>query len=272
MQRRIRLPPNSSSQGPFLCGLTPAQLQRISDEFGPLSEIGRKRLYLRVIQAVQTSWFARLGKGTAASKLAESFHSIEDKANELLSLLVAAPNASKKSPNSDLFGALGFQIACVLIEEGTNNWILQEILKVVAPEGWVVGGVPWQAGELPIGVTAGGSLNLIRMALTMLAEAASRARAKASAAVSHGRGGARRRGRTPASLLALDLIAIYCELRRRYPHSGQVPGYSPGGPLPRFIFAVFAAMTENDPDVRPIRDTSIGDLFYELRKSNDTTN
>jgi hypothetical protein len=271
MPQRIRLPSNSSAQGPILCGLTREQLQKVSDEFGQLSEIGRKRLYLRVIQAVQTNWFASLGKTTAVSKLAASFLTIENKANELLAL-VSTPRERSPRANSDLFGELGFRIASVLIEEGTNNRVLQEILKMVPPEGRVVGGVPWRTGELPTGVTAGGSLNLVRLALTMLAEAALRARLQASAAISQGRGGARRRGRTPASLLALDLIAIYCELRRRYPHSGPMPGYSPGGPLPRFIFAVFAAMKENDPDLRSIRDTSIGSLFYEFRKSNEATN
>jgi hypothetical protein len=271
MQRCRRLPFNSHLQKVFRSGLDAEQLQKISHQFGPLSEIGRKRLYIGVIRAVQTSWLTGLGKGTAASKLAESLHSIEASANELRALL-GMPIAAQTSANSDLFSELGFQIACVLIEEGRNNLVLQEILKVVPAEGRVVGGVPSQDGELSIGVTAGGSLNLVRMTLTMLAEAASRARAQAAATVSPGRGGARRRGRTPASLLALDLIAIYCELRQRYPDSGPAPGYSPSGPLPRFVLAVFTMLVRNDPQLKPIKDASIGSLFYELRKSIDARN
>jgi hypothetical protein len=270
MQHCRRLPFNSHLQKVFRSGLDAEQLQKISDQFGPLSEIGRKRLYIGVIRAVQTSWLTGLGKGTAASKVAESLHSIEASANELLALL-GVPIAAQKSVNSDLFSALGFQIACVLIEEGRNNLVLQEILKVVPAEGRVVGGVP-QDGELSIGVTAGGSLNLVRMALTMLAEGASRARAQAASTVNPGRGGARRRGRTPASLLALDLIAIYCELRQRYPDSGPAPGCSPSGPLPRFVLAVFTMLAQNDPQLKPIKDASIGSLFYELRKSIDARN
>jgi hypothetical protein len=33
------------------------------------------------------------------------------------------------------------------------------------------------------------------------------------------------------------------------------------------VLAVFAAITESDPNLRPITDASIGDLFYEFRKS-----
>jgi hypothetical protein len=51
-------------------------------------------------------------------------------------------------------------------------------------------------------------------------------------------------------------------MRRRYPNSGRAPGYSRGGPLSRFVLAVFAAIKANDPDLAPITDAYIGELFY----------
>jgi hypothetical protein len=234
----------------MLCGLTPDQLQKISDEFGTLSEIGRKRLQLGVIYAVQNNGFERLYQPAAASQLADGFRLIENSANQLLRLLgvrVGSGAIEDKSQElaSNLAPGLGRHLAQVLIERGTVNTMLTDILKVVPAEGGVVGGIPRGEDQLSVGVTTGGSLNLVKMTTVMLAEATSRARAEASAAVSRGRGGARRRGRTPASRLVLDLIPIYCELRRRHPHSGPAPGYSPGGPLSRFILAVFAALAEN---------------------------
>jgi len=272
MQRRIRLPSNSSSQGPFLCGLTPEQLQKVSDEFGPLSEIGRKRLQLGVIYAVQNNWFERLGQPAAASQLADGFRLIENRANELLSLLGVRVGSGAIEDKSQELAArlahdLGRHLAQILIEEGTANRVLTDILSVVPAEGGVVGGVPRGEGQLSVGVTTGGSINLVKMTIVMLAEAASRARAEASAAVSPGRGGARRGGRTSSSRLALDLIPLYFEMRRRYPSSGSAVGYSPGGPLSRFVSAVFAAVREHNPDLRPIRDATIGELFYTVRKA-----
>jgi hypothetical protein len=272
MQRRIRLPPNSSTHGPFLCGLTPEQLQRISDEFGPLSEIGRKRLQLGVIYAVQNKWFDKFGRPAAASQLADGFRLIEDRANELLNLLDARFGRDTTEDKwrelaPKLAHDLGRHLAQVLIEEGAANPVLTDILSVVPAEGGVVGGVPREEGQLPIGVTTGGSLNLVKMTITMVAEAASRARAEASAAVSPGRGGARRGGRTSSSRFALDLIRLYVEMRRRYPRSGSAVGYSRGGPLSRFVLAVFAATIENDPELKLIRDATVGELFYTVRKS-----
>jgi hypothetical protein len=272
MSRRIRISANSS-QGPVLCGVTPEQVKRIADEIGPLSEIGRKRLYLGVIHAAQNDWFNRLGQTTAASGLADGFRRIEDLANELRSLLGAQvdPDGNDKWQQfaPQLRHNLGNHLAEVLIGEAIHNEVPTDILRVVPAEGRVVGGGPLEEGQFRIGATTGGSLNLVKMTIDMLAEAASRARTEESARITHGRGGARRRGRTPASRLALDLIPIYCELRRRYPHSGPAPGYSRGGPLPRFILAVFAAIAENNPDLESIKDTSIGGLFYEYRKSID---
>ena len=267
MLRRLRLRPDRYYLlEMFGFGLTSEQLQRICDEFGPLSEIGRKRLSLGVIKAVQSSWYRGLGKGTPASKLVNHFRIIDDKANELLRLL-AVPSAGYPDDTSQSSALpLGIQIARVLIEEYTSNPVLKEILAVVPAEGVVVGGVPREAGQPAIRVTHGGSLNLVRMGITMLAEAASRARAEASAAVSPGRGGPRRKGRTPSSLLALDLISVYIEMRSHYPNSGPASGYSPGGPLSRFVLAVFAALAEHGSDLRPVSDASIGELFYEFRK------
>jgi hypothetical protein len=274
-RRRFRLDRYPIFQQIYGCGLTSEQLRRIPDEFGPLSEIGRKRLHLGIIRAVQSNWFSRLGKSAPASKLADRFRAIEDRVNELSSLLgarvVSRPTGNKPLESSwDLLSSLGEEIARVLIEEGMNNLVLQRILRVVPAEGRVVGGVPTEADELPIRVTSGGSLNLVRMTLTMLAEAASRAGAEARVAVSPGRGGARRKGRTPQSRLALDLISVYFETRRRYPNSGSAAGYSPGGPLPRFILAVFDAVAENGSDLKPIKDASVGELFYKFRKSGGT--
>jgi hypothetical protein len=132
--------------------------------------------------------------------------------------------------------------------------------------------VPTEASQLTIGVTSGGSLNLVRMTLTVLAKGASQARARALAAVSPGRGGARRKGPTPSSAFARDLVTLYCEMRTRYPKSGPAPGYSRGGPLSRFVLTVFAAVRERDPDLRPITDASIGSLFYAVQKSNSAKN
>jgi hypothetical protein len=163
---------------------------------------------------------------------------------------------------------LGTQIARVLIEEGTHNEVVRRILSAVPPEGVVVGGVGAETGQIPIGVTHGGALNLVRMGITMLAEAASHARAEADTVITPGRGGARRKGLTPSSLLAIDLIRVYAETRRRNPSSGSAAGYSPGGPLSRFVLAAFGVLAEAGSDLRPISDAYIGELFYSLKKSN----
>jgi hypothetical protein len=199
------------------------------------------------------------------SQLASHFLAIEHKTNELLILLGLRNGKESFEPIKETLRNLGDSIASVLIEQGTNNAVLQNILRVIPAEGRVVGSI--EANDSAIGVTGGGSLNLIRMMLIMLEDGASRAREEAYAAVTPGRGGARRKGRTPSSAFALDLIALYCEIRRRYPGSGPVPGYSPGGPLPRFISAVFAAVREHNPDLKPIRDASVGSLFYQVRRS-----
>jgi hypothetical protein len=39
------------------------------------------------------------------------------------------------------------------------------------------------------------------------------------------------------------------------------------GPLARFVLAVFAAVREHNPTLRPIKDSSIGRRFYEIQKS-----
>jgi hypothetical protein len=276
-QKRFRLDRYPIFQEIYHCGLAPAQLLRISDEFGPLSEIGRKRLHHGVIRVVQSNWFSEWGwgKNAPASTRADRFRVVEDRVNELLALLgpgvVGSPADGKPREGSqELVGDLGDETAHVLIQEGKNNPTWRNILRVLPAEGRVVGGVPTETSELPIGVTSGGALNLVRMALTVLAKGASQARAKALAAVSPGRGGARRKGPTPSSAFARDLVVLYCEMRRRYPSSGLAPGYSRGGPLPRFVLAVFDAVRERDPDLRPISDASIGSLFYEVRKSNTT--
>jgi hypothetical protein len=276
-QKRFRLDRYPIFQELYHCGLSPEQLHRISDEFGPLPEIGRKRLHVGIIRIVQSNWVSEWGwaKGAPASTRADRFRVIEDRANEFLTLLgagvVGSPVEDKPlKANMDLLGDLGDEIARVLIQEGKNNRTWQNILRVLPAEGRVVGGVPTEFSELPIGVTSGGALNLVRMALTVLAKGASQARTKALAAVSPGRGGARRKGPTSSSAFARDLVALYCEMRRRYPSSGPVPGYSRGGPLARFVLTVFAALRERDPELRPISDASIGSLFYEVRKSNIT--
>src|SRR5215472_9914980 len=109
----------------YQCGLSSEQLFRISHEFGPLSEVGRKRLYIGIILVLQTNWFRRWGwgKDASASKLADHFHAIENRANELLSLLGARAGPIGEYPleaSSDLVRGLGDEIARVLIEEGTN--------------------------------------------------------------------------------------------------------------------------------------------------------
>ena len=271
-RRRFRLDRYPVFREIYHCGLTAEQLRRISDQFGCLSEIGRKRLHLGIISVLQFNWFRGWGwgKGAPASKLADHFRAIENRASELLSLLGEHPGPTKEYPleaNFDLARRLGDEIARVLIEEGTNNLFWRRVLRTIPAEGKVVGGVPTVAGELPIGVTGGGSLNLVQMTLAVLAKATSRARAEARASVSPGRGGARRKGPTPSSAFARDLIALYCEMRKRYPGSGPAPGYSPGGPLARFVLAVFTAVREHNPDLKLITDTSIGSLFYEVQKS-----
>ena len=196
--------------------------------------------------------------------------------NELLTLLGAdiagSGSAGEKLPEAEtnLLGPLGDEMARILLQEGKDNPTWRNILQALPAEGRVVGGIPTENEKLTIGVTSGGVLNLVRMALTVLAKAASEARAKAVASVSPGRGGARRRGPASSSAFARDLIVLYCEMRRRYPDSGPPPGYSRGGPLPRFVLAVFSAVRERDPNLRPITDPTIGSLFYELRNSMGT--
>jgi len=271
-KRRFRLNRHPIWQEIYGCGLTAEQLTGISDEFGPLSEIGRRRLHLGIIAVLQTHWFRKWGwgKDPPASKMADHYQGVEYRANELLSLLGARIGSIKEQQleaNRELIHGLGDEIARVLIEEGRNNLVWRRILRVIPAEGRVVGGVETDPDELAIGVTSGGSLNLVRMTLTVLAKATSQARLEAHAAVSSGRGGVRRSGPTSSSAFAMDLIAVYCEMRRRYPDTGPAPGYSRGGPLVRFVLAVFAAVRERNPNLRPITDASIGSLFYQVQKS-----
>ena len=239
-RRRFRLDRYPIFQEMYHCGLTSEQLRCISDEFGTLSEIGRKRLHLGIISVLQRHWFRDWGwgQGTPASRLANYFRAMENRASELLSLLGKGIGHTEEYPleaNANLTSRLGDAIAQVLIEEGRDSLVWQRILRAIPAEGRVVGGVPTEAGGLPIAVTGGGSLNLVTMTLAVLAEATSRVRAEARAAVNPGRGGARRKGRTPSSAIALNLIALYCDMRARYPDSGPAPGYSRGGPLSRFV-------------------------------------
>lgn len=259
----------------YHCGFTPEQLHRISEEFGPLSEIGRKRLHLGIIHVFERNWFIQWGwaKTAPASAQADRFGFVEDKLNELLTLLGAGVtgggSAGEKFPEAEtnLLGPLGDEMASILLREGKDDLTWRNILRALRAEGRVVGGIPTEDKKLTIGVTSGGVLNLVRMVLTVLAKAASEARAKAVASVSPGRGGARRHGPTSSSAFARDLIVLYCEMRRRYPDSGPPPGYSRGGPLPRFVLAVFSAVRERDLNLRPITDASIRSLFYKLRNS-----
>jgi hypothetical protein len=270
--RRIFGLSSADQQRLFGCGLTPTQLERISDEFGPLSDIGRKRLHLGIIDAVKLDWGRRVeDKKTPASDMTSHLRAIEETAYQLLSLLGVRshPTEDRSSdPGADLLGLLGVHIACVLVEQANRNPTVVRILREVPSDGRVVGGLPPRnVDDAPIAVTGGGSLNLVKMVLACFAEGALRARAEASAAVRPGRGGARRAGRTRSSDLAINLIALYCRIRRRYPTSGPTPGYSPGGPLSRFVAAVFAAVATTDPDLKPIPDGSLGSLFYKVRKS-----
>jgi hypothetical protein len=88
-QKRFR--GNPIFQEIYRCGFTPEQLHRISEEFGPLSEIGRKRLHLGIIHVFESNWFIQWGwaKTAPASAQADRFGLVEDRANELLTLLGA---------------------------------------------------------------------------------------------------------------------------------------------------------------------------------------
>lgn len=272
MQRRPRLTPDYF-QRHFGCGLTAEQLETISDNFGPLSQVGRKRLYIHIIQAVRNNSVRRRGAAieTPASSMKSHLRGIEDNATRLLELLGVSGHPTGDNsldPGSNVLGRLGVQTARVFIERGSADQHIRGMLSWIPREGTVVGVVPsGNADEPAIAVTSGGSLNFVAMALIVLAEGARSAAAEADAEVRPGRGGARREGRTRSSALAVDLITVYKEMRRRYPGSGPVPGYSRGGPLSRFVLGVFAAVAANDPNLTPIPDASIGDLFYGLRKS-----
>jgi hypothetical protein len=248
MPRLLRFSPNSHLQEILGCGLTDEQFEQISNAFGPLSEIGRKRLFLEVARAVERSRFSHVGRTPSASKQAQHLLSIEDKADELLDLVGPREDARSKdgvSQSSTL--PLGLQIAQVLIEKGTRAKVVRRIVRSVPSEGVVAGGIPGEDDRPPIGVTSGAALNLVRIALWVLAEAASRSRAEATAAVSPGRGGAPRRGPTPPTELALEL-KIYFEIRHRYP---------------------FGHLEARGSELKPVTDAYVGELYYGLGKSND---
>src|SRR5208282_3006476 len=134
----------------------------------------------------------------------------------------------------------GLYLAQALIDEATQNETLARLLRNLdlLGDGIIVTGTI-ENSRIPIPHRT--ALNLAALILAPISKAASRARKEATAAVIPGKGGARRSGRTPSSELVSDLIRIYFLVRRKYPASGSAKGYSPGGPLPRFVLAVFAA-------------------------------
>jgi hypothetical protein len=248
------------------CGITPAALQRIADAFGPLSIIGRKRLFLGVIKALENNWSRRVSINPTASRLAEHFRLIEVQARELSARVRRYETDGSKNPASRGEIQLGVQLARALLGQPTLGkfWIALLNAQALPADGVVVTG---EVQGISIGLTHGAALDLVTTMITSLAEGASRAHVEAAAAVKIGRGGARRRGKTLSSDLALDVIRVYLDIRRRYPSSGSGKGYSPRGPLSRFVMAVFDAVRERQPDLRPITDASIGALYYECRKS-----
>jgi hypothetical protein len=252
------------------CGITAAALERIADAFGPLSIIGRKRLFLGVIKALENDWSRRVSIKPAASTLTEHFRLIEVQAYELLAHVRRYERDGSKNPASRGEIQLGVQLARALLAQPTLGkfWIALLNGQALPADGVVVTGEV--QGE-SIGFTHGAALDLVTAMLTSLAEGAARAQVESAAAVKIGRGGARRKGRTPSSDLALDVIRVYLDMRRRYPSSGSGKGYSPGGPLSRFVMATFDAAKERQPDLQPIPDASIGALYYELRKSISTS-
>ena len=106
------------------------------------------------------------------SQVANHFLAIKNKTNELLVLFgVRDGKESLHEPITESLRILGDSIASILIEQGTNNAVLQNILRVIPGEGRVVGFI--EANESAIRVTGGGSLNLIRKMLITLEDGAS---------------------------------------------------------------------------------------------------
>jgi hypothetical protein len=90
-------------------------------------------------------------------------------------------------------------------------------------------------------------------------QTANHLRNKPQGSVPRGRGGARRKGLTAFAELIYDLFTIYAKIRKRYPDSGPRPGYSPNGPMVRFVRACVKVVDANIE--RRLTDKSIQGHF-----------
>jgi uncharacterized protein YukE len=76
------------------------------------------------------------------------------------------------------------------------------------------------------------------------------------------RGDVRRAGPGPSEVLLHSLFDIYADARRRFPKSGPAMGFSFGGPLCRFVSAVYAAF-----ETVPPTDSAVKTACDRWRKS-----
>jgi hypothetical protein len=103
--------------------------------------------------------------------------------------------------------------------------------------------------------------------LRQLAEMAQLVAKSEEARKKPGRGGARREGPELPTALLYELFALYDAYRRRFPQSGPPIGFSLGGPLYRFVDAVFATIEFDAPSGKAVG--SAFDRWRELNSSAD---
>jgi hypothetical protein len=108
------------------------------------------------------------------------------------------------------------------------------------------------------------SLPLLTKGLLKLAEVAEQAAKTERARRQTGRGGSRRKGPGSNEVFLRSLFCIYADARLRHPESGHAIGF--GGPLRRFIHAVYASI-----EATPPTEGTVKSAFNRWLKTNPPT-
>lgn len=251
--------------------LPPDLEARVTEVFGILPPSANQGLACEVAEALLAYFFKRLGSELPPeSSRAARFRRIRDVARTLMALLHAERDDDDRLPEIDDFQValdsdLGVPLSEILLTAAQHDDELYRVLTSgIGAPGGVISTAMVRGTELAL--THHAALRIATMGVAPIAAAADLAHKNAAEAVLPGRGGRRRTQVKPTTTLIVDLIALYAELRERYPSSGPPLAYSVNGHLDRFVKTILGYAQNHWDELRHVGDGAIRAAYRKYRQ------